>query len=107
MEKVNAFDVHDKDVPAVVYQLMFAMVDLVGNDKWYMIYPSDFLEYDRKAEWAERFKQGLSNCYFNRNEMVKLLANWPTLESAIQQFHDWLRARNVNPEEKLFVKLWW
>ena len=110
MKKMNCFDVHDENVPAVVYELMFAVVNITGNDQWYKINPSELvIEYEDHYErmWNDRRERGPQNCYNNTADMEKLHKNWPTLKDAVSKFHDWLKSHGVNPEEDIMIKVWW
>ena len=112
---MNCFDVHDRDVTAIIYQLMFSAVGIEGNDRWYKINPAELLENFSdgntpkyfEERWAKSYERGPSNCYFNHDEMKKMHKNWPTLHDAILHFHEWLKSKDVNPEDDLMVKVWW
>ena len=73
--KLQGFDIHDKEVDAIVYTLLFAMVEIKGNDIWYEIYPEQINEDWQcyKDLWEERINRGSNNCYHNHREMENMI----------------------------------
>lgn len=121
IKKQTIIDVHDREVTPIIYTLLFAIVEINGNDQYYDIYPSELQAYADGTEdpeeqgdrdyleeaWKERLSRGASNCYHNHEAMVQMIANPPTIKEAIKHFIQWLKDQNIDPEEPLLAKIWW
>jgi hypothetical protein len=108
----KSFNVHDEDVTAIIYTLMFTQ-ECKGNDCWYEFYPSEWVtdeddenEYMQK-QWEARLARGWGNCYHTKEEMKKLVENPCTYKEAVKHFVEWLKAKGWTEDEPVHVKIWW
>ena len=114
------FDVHDKDVTPAIYTLLFSGVvaEIKGNDLVYdisyWVEPDFREEIDEQTEddywvqdWEKRIGRGSSNCYHDKEAMVKFIANPCSVLEAVEEFLQWLKEKGVEEDETLLVKIWW
>jgi hypothetical protein len=115
MERKPFFDVHDRDVPPVVYHLIFSFVYPTPNDEIHLIGPdhlSLLLEnVERTRETFDgRMRHPGNNCYTCDSAALAALkarSRRPTLEEAVEEYKRWLVEKNVEPSEEVLVSVWW
>lgn len=121
MKDVKFFDIHDEDVTAEIYQLLFsdALVELTGNDTVYDISyivmyldnPEDYLGCywsDRnESRLQERNARAPLNCYFDEKSMEEYVSSPNDGLTSVKNFFQWLKDKGVKKGDDLFVKIWW
>lgn len=75
----------------IIYDLLFACVEIQGNDMSYDIYP---------FEWEP---DTYSESMWKRRDSSKKLS----LNDAIKYFQEWLIKNRITEADDLMVKIWW
>ena len=112
MQRKPYFDVHDQDVPPVVYHLIFSFVYPTPNDQIHLIGPDHLsLVFENVETTRETFHGRMrhpgNNCYTGNPAALTARSQKPTLEEAVEEYKRWLVEKNVEPNEEVLISVWW